>query len=531
MMSISRRAFLRHAAAMSTLGAAAPLGLNLSAIGKASAQNAQGNYKALVCVFLYGGNDAYNTVLCNDSTSWSAYTHQRDPNSSGLGNAGTSLALMTLGTPAQSNAAAGSPEKLGGVLPINISGTGANSGRSLALHPLLTDVASMHQAGRIAVLANVGPLVEPLSKAQYAGTVAARPAKLFSHNDQQSTWQSFSPEGADAGWGGRMGDLLMSRNGTALGGLTPLIQQSLTCISPGTPSVWLTGNDTRSLQVGLSAIPSIAQAATQLGHAPLQNALDTMMRSGGTNLFATDHQEIVGRAVQTQGLLGSLLPSLDDPASSAWATPTQSAQWLDPMLQYTSPMDDALHPNPLAQQLQMVARLIDANRRGQLGIERQVFMVSLGGFDTHANQNLDHADRMAQLNHALAYFDAVLGRMPAGDMRSQVTTFTASDFGRSLTNNGDGTDHGWGGHHFIMGGAVQGGDVYGLLPQYATADAQGMFASPDLIDNGIMLPSTSVDQYAYTLGRWMDVSNTDLLGILPHLGNFNVGTHNLGFMA
>jgi uncharacterized protein (DUF1501 family) len=179
----------------------------------------------------------------------------------------------------------------------------------------------------------------------------------------------------------------------------------------------------------------------------------------------------------------------------------------------------------------MVARLIDANRRGQLGIERQVFMVSLGGFDTHANQNLDHADRMAQLNHALAYFDAVLGRMPAGDMRSQVTTFTASDFGRSLTNNGDGTDHGWGGHHFIMGGAVQGGDVYGLLPQYATADAQGMFASPDLIDNGIMLPSTSVDQYAYTLGRWMDVSNTDLLGILPNLGNFNAGTHNLGFMA
>jgi uncharacterized protein (DUF1501 family) len=121
--------------------------------------------------------------------------------------------------------------------------------------------------------------------------------------------------------------------------------------------------------------------------------------------------------------------------------------------------------------------------------------------------------------------------MPSGDMRAQVTTFTASDFGRSLTNNGDGTDHGWGAHHFIMGGAVQGGDVYGTLPQYATADAQGVFDSPDMLDNGIMLPSTSVDQYAYTLGRWMDVSHSDLLTILPNLTNFDASKHSLGFMG
>jgi uncharacterized protein (DUF1501 family) len=138
---------------------------------------------------------------------------------------------------------------------------------------------------------------------------------------------------------------------------------------------------------------------------------------------------------------------------------------------------------------------------------------------------------MAQLNHALAYFDTVMANMPAGDMREQVTTFTASDFGRTFTNNGDGTDHGWGSHHFIMGGAVQGGHVYGTLPQYATADAQGTFDSPDMLDNGSMLPSTSVDQYAYTLGRWMDVSSSDLLNILPNLKNFDANKHNLGFMG
>jgi uncharacterized protein (DUF1501 family) len=530
-MSISRRAFLRHAAAMSSLGMAAPLGLSLSAMGRASAQSAQGDYKALVCVFLYGGNDAYNTVLCNDSDSWRHYTHQRDPNASGAGNGGASLALLPEGSAAQTAAEAGSPEKLGGVLGIPISGGGVNAGRSLALHPVLNDLASLHQNGRLAVLANVGPLVEPLNKAQYGQSFVARPGKLFSHNDQQSTWQSFSPEGASAGWGGRMGDLLMARNGLSQGALSTMIQQSLTCITPGTPAVWLSGEQTRSLQVGVSEIPAIAQAAAQLGHAPLEAALQTMMRSGGSNLFAADHQDIVARAIQTQGMLGSLLPSLDDAASSAWATPGQSAPWADPKLQYTSPFDDALHVNPLAQQFQMVARLIDANRRGALGIERQVFMVSLGGFDTHANQNLDHADRLAQLNQALAYFDTVLGNMPSGDMRAQVTTFTASDFGRSLTNNGDGTDHGWGAHHFIMGGAVQGGDVYGTLPQYATADAQGVFDSPDMLDNGIMLPSTSVDQYAYTLGRWMDVSHSDLLTILPNLTNFDASKHSLGFMG
>src|SRR5690606_10491253 len=141
--------------------------------------------------------------------------------------------------------------------------------------------------------------------------------------------------------------------------------------------------------------------------------------------------------------------------------------------------------NHTALQLQMVARLIEANRGAGLGARRQVFMVSLGGFDSHDSQNWEHTDRMAQLNHAMAYFDTVLGQMPGGDLRANVTTFTASDFGRTFTGRGGGADHGWGAHHFIMGGAVAGGEVYGRFPQFSTADAAGVFSSPDQLGNGV----------------------------------------------
>jgi len=293
----------------------------------------------------------------------------------------------------------------------------------------------------------------------------------------------------------------------------------------------MTGQSTRALQVGSSDIPGLTQVADLMGHSALQSSLASVMSTGGSTLFAADHQNVVRRAISTHELLSGILPPLGTAEGLAWSSDGYTQPWGDPRLMYISPIDGQARHNPVAAQLQMVARLLDANRTGQLGMQRQVFMVSLSGFDSHSGQSTEHADRMAQLNHALSYFDTVLGNMPAGDMRSQVTTFTASDFGRSFTSNGDGTDHGWGGHHFIMGGAVQGGDVYGTLPQYASADAQGVFDSPDLLDNGIMLPSTSVDQYAYTLGRWMGVSNTDLLTILPNLANFNASTHDLGFMG
>ena len=526
MSSLHRRAFLRHAAALSSMGVAAPLGLSLSAIGRASAQATPG-YQALVCIFLYGGNDAFNTVLATDTDSWAHYQNHRNPQARDSTSTGTSIALLNAGAPANQSADAGTPERLGGVLPIAHGSGPANAGRQFALHPSLTQVQQLYQTGRLAVLANVGPLVQPTTKANYALNSFSRPAKLFSHNDQQSTWQSFSPEGASDGWGGRLGDLLMSSNG---GGANQanLIQRSFTCITPTASSTWLAGRSVKQYQVGLTDVTGLGSSGKVFNDANLYAALQTVMNTpnGNANLFARDHQQVVDRALQAHGLISGALPSW---GSAPWGTAGQNP-WSDPLLKYTS-VGGQSKTNGLAMQLQMVARLIDANRRGALGIQKQVFMVSLGGFDTHASQNQEHADRMLQLNHALAYFDSVLGTMPGGDMRSQVTTFTASDFGRSFTSNGDGTDHGWGSHHLIMGGAVQGGEVYGSFPQYSTADAHGVFSSPDQIQNGVMLPTTSVDQYAYTLGKWMGVSNTDLASILPNLHNFNSSAHNLGFMG
>lgn len=526
----SRRAFLRHAAALGSLGAAAPLGMSLSLLGQASAQAAQSDYKALVCVFLAGGNDAFNTVLATDNDSWTHYVNQRDPLARNSAGSGTSIALLPAGTAANAQADAGSPARLGGVLPISQART-VHATRQFAMHPLLADVQGMHQAGRVAVLANVGPLKRRLTKAEYFGEVAPRPAKLFSHNDQQSTWQSFSPEGADNGWGGRMGDLLMAGNATGLGASAELAQRSFTCISPGSSGIWLAGAQVQALQVGATGLLNLGSGGMVLDSATLRAAMAEMMATPPSdNLFAADHQSIVQRSMSVQSLIGPVLPALSSTnGSTPWAsTPNW---WVDPVLHYTSPNSGASRFNPLAQQFQMVARLIDANRAGNLGMKRQVFMVTLGGFDTHSLQNQEHSERMAQLNHALAYLDRVLGQMPGGDMREQVTTFTASEFGRNLASNGDGTDHGWGSHHLIMGGAVNGREVYGTYPQLATGNANNEYDSPDLLQNGAMLPSTSVDQYAYTLGKWMGVSASDLAGILPNLGNFSSSTHDLGFMG
>lgn len=530
MSQASRRAFLRQAATLSAWGSAGPLGLSLMAMNEAAAQTSgYGDYKALVCIFLQGGNDAYNTVLATDSASWTPYVNHRNPASRNPSDTSTSIALMPAGTAVDATAAGGTPARFGGVLPIQHSGRPGNTGRQFALHPALAQVQALHQAGRVAVLSNVGPLTQPTTKADYANARVRKPSKLFSHNDQQSTWQSFYPEGASAGWGGRMGDLLMSSNSNNNAPNADLIRRSFTCMTPTTTSVWLTGQSVQQFQTGISSVAGLGSNGKVYGNAGLLTALGHVMSgSSSSNLYVKDHQRVVRRALDASGLLIEKMPVLGAPP---WGTPGVTNVYAEPTVKLTWPSTGTQGANTLAIQLQMVARLIDANRLGGFGVKRQLFMVSLGGFDTHDTQNQSHGDRLAQLNHALAYFDNVLGGMPGGDLRSQVTTFTASDFGRTFTNNGDGTDHGWGGHHFIMGGAVRGNDVYGVFPQYSTADSSGNFSSPDQLANGVMLPTTSVDQYAYTLGRWMGVSQSDLLTILPNLSQFNSSAYDLGFMT
>lgn len=510
----SRRAFLRQAGALSMIaGPAAPLALNLAAIGQASAQSAS-DYRALVCVFLFGGNDSFNMVLPTDTLSWTAYTATRDQ-------APDPIALLAPGAAPNASAAAGSPARLGGVLPISPLNP---QGRAFALHPLVGALRTMFDTDRrLAIVANVGPLIVPTTKAQYAQSNHPKPKRLFSHNDQQNTWMAFEPEGATRGWGGRIGDLLYASHNT---------NAVFTSVSASGNSVWLAGQQIQQYQVGSNGAIRLGADSNGrvFGSPAVANALAQIAGSARSgHYFEMDMAAVAQRSMAAEATLRNALRPASDPA---FGTPPASGGYSannDPKLQYPNPLTGASSFNALAQQLQTVARMIDAGMAGAIGVRRQVFFVSMGGFDTHDQQNRNHADLMARLAHALRYFDDTLGAMGA---RHNVTTFTATDFGRTFTSNGDGTDHGWGSHQFVMGGAVRGGDIYGRFPQLGVKNATNnrFDSSPDQLDNGSLLPEISVDQFAATLARWMGVSDADALTIFPNLGNFNASVRNLGFM-
>lgn len=471
----TRRRFLGGMAALAG-GSSLPFALNLAAMGTAAAQSA-GDYKAVVCLFLNGGNDHFNTVLATDATSWNEYLRIRTTTDSG------SIALPGLGA-------------TGGVLPIVPAS--AQAGRTYALHPAMQPLKDLFDAGRAAVVANVGTLVQPITLAQYkAGTGV--PARLFSHNDQQATWQSSQSEASAAsGWGGRMGDMLAAANGNA----------SFTCISSSGNALFLSGRQVRQYQIsGTSAVPIARLNDTLFGVPAGANPLRQIVSGDQSDLFQKEHAAVAGRAIGAQAALsGAML------ATGATGVP-------DPT-QYINPNTGAAGVNALAVQLQTVARIIGG--RAALGVRRQVFYVGLGGFDTHDFQRVNQADLLARVAHAMAYFDGAMASLQGADMRKQVTLFTASDFGRTLTSNGDGTDHGWGAHHFVMGGAVRGRDIYGAMP------VTGLKHDLD-VGSGSLLPTTSVDQYGATLAAWFGLSAGQIADVFPNIGNF--GARDLGFMA
>ncbi len=494
----SRRLFLRHAAALATLGGGAPLALNLSLLSSAAAQTG-GEYRALVCLFLRGGNDAFNTVLATDAASWSAYTATR-------GGSGTAaIALPAAGTP-RDPAAAGLPARLGGVVPIRPANP---QGRSYALHPALAALKPLFEdRKRLAVVANVGPLAAPTAKADLARPTHPLPPRLFSHNDQQNLWQAMAPEGASRGWGGRMGDLLAAANGHAL----------FTAVSTNGRPTWASGTQVRP--VAVSAAGAIRYGVdpdgSVFGSAAVGDALQRIgARQRSANRMEADHADIAQRAIATQAALAAVLPPATD-ARWAGAGAAGSAA----SLQYRSPDGGAARPNPLAERLQTVARVMAAAAGGALAVRRQVFFVELEGFDTHDDQNADHAELLAQLAHGIVYFDAVLGAL---GLRERVVLFTASDFGRTFTSNGDGTDHGWGAHHFVLGPALAGGDIHGRFPTLGLKNATGnrFDSSPDQLHNGVLLPGLAVDQMAAAFGRWMGLSAAQTRDVLPNLARFD----------
>jgi uncharacterized protein (DUF1501 family) len=453
-MRASRRQFLKTCSLMSMAGAASPFALNLAAIGAASAQSAPA-YRAIVCLFFYGGNDHTNTFIPYDQLSYDQYFAARD----------------TLAIP-RANLTATS------IAPVASQG-----GREFAFHPALTAFKAHYDAGKLAVLANVGPLIVPTTRDQYRNRQVPLPPKLFSHNDQVSVWQAHQPigEGAKVGWGGRIGDLLMSQNSNTL----------YTCISAGGNSVFLAGVNALQYQVGSSGpvrILAIPPATNLFGSTIAPAAYETLVKSTSPNPFENELGVVTNRSITANQQLSAALPA------ESTLVPTKPAN------------------NGLANQLAVVARIIKA--RNTLSNARQVFLVSIGGFDNHDVLLTQHTAQLTQVNNAVAAF---YQWMVQEGVENDVTLFTASDFGRTLTSNGDGSDHGWGSHHFVLGGAVQGGNVYGTFPP-TTFFANG---NPVDIGQGNTVPQLAVDQYAATLAGWLGVSGTDMPLVLPNVGNFS----------
>ena len=476
----TRRAFLKRSGQLAMTGAALPLALNLAALGEAAAFTGTG-YKALVCVFLFGGNDYANSVVTYDDPSYNLYNTIRG---GGAGQTAGGIALAkadlaaTLLTPA--------------VAPMDVLG----QPRQYALHPSMTGLAGLFNSGQAAVQLNVGPLVVPLTRAQYNSanrTLYPLPPQLFSHNDQQSVWQSSSAEGSKIGWGGHIGDL-------ALGGNSKSV---FTCMSVAGNAVFLSGDTALQYQVSTEGAIKIHPAVDSnvYDSVAVRNAINFLIQQPRGHLLENEYTRVTQCAIEAEEYVTRALAG-DAPATEF---PT----------------------DPLSQQLKMVARLIKG--RSTLGAARQVFFVSLGGFDLHDSLNAQQPALMDRVSAAMTAFYKATVEM---GVQNHVTAFTASEFGRALASNGDGSDHGWGSHHWVVGGAVKGRAFYGTAPPVSVTNT----AAPQdqwHVGQGALLPSTSVDQYAATLAKWFGVADAELADILPNLSHFGGAGYpaNLGFMA
>jgi uncharacterized protein (DUF1501 family) len=465
-IEIERRALLQRSGQLAMMGAASSYALGLAGIGEAAAFSNAGGYKALVCVFLYGGNDYANTLIPFDSANYARYQTIRGTTGSEAAN-GIALARASL-----ANTVLTPPQ--GQTLTDDIT---------YALAPTMPRLKALYDQGAMAPLLNVGPLLAPLTRAQYDNGSVPRPAKLFSHNDQQSTWQSSRPEGSRTGWGGRMGDLALTSNTNAM----------FTAINATGNAVLLSGQTAVPYQVSPAGatLYNPLQSGRLFNSSAASRALGTLLRSGSGNVMAADYARINDRSITFGAFINNAL------ANSTLTTSFGTG-------------------NRLADQLRVVARLIAA--RQSLGVTRQVFLVSLGGFDNHDGLIGTHDVLLGQVDFAM---DAFYRATVELGVANNVTAFTASDFGRTFSSNGDGSDHGWGAHHFIVGGAVNGGRFYGRAPSVATNTA-------DQVGQGRLLPAVSVDEFSATLATWFGVAPSELPSVAPNIGRF--ASPNLGFM-
>ena len=464
-----RRQFLKTGGAISLAGGA---GL-YSTLANFSAQASDTTgYKALVCVFLFGGLDCHDTVLPYDQASYDRYAEIR-----------ASLLQDYAALPGGSTR---DRDRLLTLNPINASQFGS---RQFALPPEMSAIKALFDNGNAAIIGNVGPLLEPISKSEFETYSPKTPKRLFSHNDQQSTWLAMQPEGAQFGWGGLFADQAIAANANQ----TP----ALTAISSFGNTVFLAGNNTVPYELGADGVQLVGAIENENGDLPadLPPIIRQHMESVGvtrSNLYERDMVNATIAGLQTSDVLNAGLTNA------------------------SSPLTTAFPQTFLAAQLRTIAQTI--NIRADMNASRQVFFVGIGGFDTHSRQANELPGLQQEISEAVAAFYLSTIEMGAA---SDVTLFTASDFGRTLTINGDGTDHGWGAHHFVVGGGVNGNRIYGDIPlfDYDHANDAG---------NGRLIPSVSVEQMAGTMGRWFGLTPGEIAASLPALSNFT--QQDLGFV-
>jgi uncharacterized protein (DUF1501 family) len=448
---MQRRSFLQHAGALAGTAALSQLGVFAA---RAAAAN---DYKALVCIFLYGGNDTNNMIVPLDTAGYANYAQTR-----------SFLAL---------------PQAQ--LLPLAVAGAAPQYG----LHPALPGLQSLWASGSLAVVANVGTLVQPLTKAQYLSTSTLKPESLFSHIDQQHQWQASisSTSSSNSGWGGRLSDQLAAMNINS--SVPPMI-------STGGNNLFVTGAASQALVIPTSGSFGLNGFSSSSADAARRSALEQLLDVDQTINLTKAAQAVMSGALTSSAVLNPILTATDATLSARFTGLTSN----------------------LSRQLLAIAKVIEA--RSALGASRQVFLATLGSFDTHTNQLVTQQTLLSELDAALTAFHGAMADIGAG---TNVTSFTLSDFSRNfLPNTGGGTDHAWGSHPLVIGDAVKGGSIYGTMPTL-------QLSGPDDASNlGRWIPTIAVDQFAATLATWFGADATALAAVLPNLSAFSPTT--LGFI-
>jgi uncharacterized protein (DUF1501 family) len=489
----ARRQFLKNLGATLCAGGASALLPQLKLMGSALAAETGtvSGYRALVCVYLSGGNDSWNMLLPYDTARHGVYATAR----SGIYNATSNAGGLGIDRAALTSQFQITDSATGALYAVNPGNANYAGGMS--------DLATIYRANKLAFLPNIGTLIRPITKTEYNNSPALRPPQLYSHNDQENLWHLARTAATNTGWGGLVADRVRADN----------LNQALSpCISLAGSNRFEVGENTFPYQMssgGLTGLSNIYNSSNSTGGtygSQRAGALDLLLNdTSNPSLLTKEYARTFKRGRDLYDLVNSSLTASDNSGNVTTVFPSG---------------------NSLADQLKMVARMIKISREssGQIQHKRQIFYVRVGGFDLHdglmaTNQN-GHGALLNRLSQALGAFWTALGELGA---QNEVTAFTMSEFARTLSSNGNGSDHAWGGVQFVMGGAVNGGRLYGTFPDQTLNNTISF-------SRGQTIPSTSVDQMAATLARWMGVtSNTDLATIFPNLINFP--SSNLGFMA